>query len=92
VESYNKEIAENPKVEMIHLSLDQDEDAAEAWAKKENMPWPTLVGDDKGKDTLTEKYGVRAIPSYILVDRSGNKIAEGKGPAFAKVKETSSTN
>jgi len=87
VKSYNANIANNPKAELILLSRDRSEDAATAWAKKENMPWPTLMKEDTDS-TFLKPYGLRYLPTYILVDRNGKKIATGKEAAFAKIKKT----
>lgn len=86
MESYNESIANNPKTELIHLSQDGTSDAAAAWAKKANMPWPTLMKDDIDTDFL-EPYGITSLPTYILVDRDGKAVATGKHAAFAKIKE-----
>ena len=86
MEKYNDKVATNPAVEMIHVSLDSDEKAAEAWAAKENFPWPTVMRDKLERSGLSE-YAPRAVPTYLLVDGDGNRIAEGNGPVFAKVDE-----
>ena len=89
METYNKEIASNPNAELIHLSLDRDEDAAEEWAAKESMPWPSLMQEDIDDDTLITPFfpdGRLGVPTYILVDRTGKEIARGKAAAMAKIK------
>tara|TARA_B100000519_G_C13873013_1_gene264583 strand:- start:32 stop:310 length:279 start_codon:yes stop_codon:yes gene_type:complete len=90
VESYQKDVASNPRVEMIHLSRDQDEKAALAWAKKDKLPWPHIMQKDT-KDALMTHY-TRAVPCYVLIDREGNKLAAGSGGAgksavWSKLKE-----
>jgi hypothetical protein len=87
VESYNTSIATNPKVEMILLSRDQTEDAATAWAEKVNMPWPTLMMEDTDNKFL-EPYNIKFLPTYLLIDRTGKLVANGKSEVFAKIKET----
>ena len=92
VESYNKEIAENPKAELIHLSRDRSEDDAKEWAIKESMPWPTLMSDDQDVKTLITPYfpdGSMGVPTYILVDRTGKELARGKSAAFDQIKKAS---
>lgn len=71
---------------MIHISLDGSEEMATSWAKKFNQPWPTILQKDLDIPQLVTPYfpggGIR-MPSYILVDRTGKKVAEGKAAALA---------
>ena len=89
MKTYNEDIASNSKVELIHLSRDRDEDSATAWAKKENMPWPTILKEDSDSKQLVAPYfsGSMPVPSYVLVDQTGKEVARGKAAAFAKIKE-----
>jgi aminoglycoside phosphotransferase len=90
VKTYNENIASNSKVELVHLSRDRDEDAATAWAQKENMPWPTILSEDADVKQLIMPYfpgGRMGVPSYVLVDQTGKEVARGKTAAFAKIKE-----
>ena len=83
MKQYQAEIANNPAVEMIHASLDQDKKAAETWAAKEGFPWPTVMMD-KLKEGGFEDYMPRAVPNYKLLSKDGKIVAEGKGEVFAK--------
>ena len=84
VESYQKDVVPNPKVEMIHLSRDRNNAAALKWASKDTLPWPTIMRDQIDASLLT--YYSNRLPTYILIDREGNKVAEGKGPVWSKLK------
>jgi len=75
VEKYNAEIADNPKIEMIHLSREEKADA-EAWAKKAKLPWPTMMAKDVNRSELN-KYAGRGIPHYVLVDKDGKVLSQG---------------
>ena len=89
METYKKDIASNPNAELIHMSRDRSEDAAAAWAKKESLPWPTLLAEDTDVDTLIRPYfpdGRMGVPTYILVDQTGKEVARGKAAAMAKIK------
>ena len=93
MKQYNEELADHPNVEMIHVSLDNDEKTAEAWAAKEGFPWPTVMRDKlekSGFDTYME--GRFGIPNYKLIDKDGKVVAEGKGPAFQKIAELKKTD
>jgi thiol-disulfide isomerase/thioredoxin len=58
--------------EVVGVSLDQDQEALAAYLEENEIPWDTLAGD--GTQELAGKYGVRAIPTMMLVDKEG-KIA-----------------
>ena len=88
-ETYNKEIATNPNLELIHLSRDNSEDAAEAWAKSFNQPWPSLMKEDTNVEKLIMPYfpdGRIGLPTYLLIDREGKEVARGKAAALAAAK------
>jgi hypothetical protein len=86
VKQYQAEIADNPGVEMIHVSLDRDKKAAETWAAKEGFPWPTVMMDNLKKSGF-EDYMPRGVPNYKLLSKDGKIVAEGKGEVFAKAAE-----
>ncbi|MAS93813.1 MAG: hypothetical protein CMO55_11530 [Verrucomicrobiales bacterium] len=84
MESYTKEIAENPKVALIHVSHDSDEDSAEDWAVKEKFPWLTVLPGDRVADDLMEFKVKNVVPHYILVNAEGEMLAEGKSEVLSK--------
>jgi hypothetical protein len=87
VARYNKEIADNKKVEFIHVSLDRDENAALAWAKKENFPWHHVLRDQIGKTGLAKYHTSGSVPFYCLIDKSGKLIAKGSSASFSEAKK-----
>lgn len=64
--------------EVIGISLDKEVDAAKAFFEKQEIPWKTVIGHDdetRGpKHPMVEKFGIRSIPTMILLGRDG-KIA-----------------
>ena len=74
---YNDKIAGNEKVEMIHISRDRDEDAAEAWAAKEKFPWLTVLPDDAGDTGLNDYRTANYVPFYVWVDKDGEAMGTG---------------
>ena len=84
MELYNAEIVDNAKDELIHASLDTNEDSVEDRAAEAHMPWLTVMNKDL-KRTDLEKLKTGSLPSYILIDKNGNKVAEGKAASFAKI-------
>ena len=75
MEKYNEMVAENPKVEMIHISRDREEDAAENWAAAEGFPWLTILPDDTERSGLMEYRTRNSVPFYTMVDASGKELA-----------------
>lgn len=59
--------------EVVGVSVDQDQEALAAFLKENDLPWTTLAGD--GTQELAEKYGVRGIPTMMLVDKEGKVAA-----------------
>lgn len=65
---------------MIHIAL-EDKSKALAWAKKESFPWPHIMQKDMGK--FLGKYFKNVAPTYVLIDREGDVLANGKSAIFA---------
>ncbi len=59
--------------EVVGISLDHDRQALEKFLQEHKIPWVTLF-DDQGIHPMARKYGIRAIPAPILVDRQGKVI------------------
>jgi len=87
VGQYKTDIAENPKVELIHISHDRDEDSAEEWAAAEGFPWLTVLPKDVDRSDLVDYKVANSVPHYVLVDAAGKHLAEGSSAVFSKVKE-----
>lgn len=87
---YNKTIADNSKVAMVHVSLEREEGKAEVWAAKEGFPWLTILpGDVKGSGMRDYKE-TNFVPEYALVDKNGKRIASGGDEVFKKAVELTS--
>ena len=84
MESYHEKIAGNDQVELIHFSYDESEADALKWAKKEKLPWPTVL-PDKQEATDLERFAGDYVPEYILIDKDGKVIANGKDECFAEI-------
>ncbi|MCB0359095.1 MAG: redoxin family protein, partial [Bdellovibrionales bacterium] len=61
--------------EIVGISLDEDLDALTQYLSENHMPWVHLAGD--GTSELAEKYGVRGIPSLMLVNQEGKVVSTG---------------
>jgi thiol-disulfide isomerase/thioredoxin len=64
--------------EVIGISLDfvsqLSMDEFRAWLKNNRITWPQIYDGKGWNSALAELYGIRKIPSTILVDRDGNVI------------------
>lgn len=90
VEKYKKHIAGTSNIEMVHISLDNSEDAAETWAAKEKFPWPTILPDKVDRSKLRDYKTTTSVPEYHLVDADGNTVVAGSpggDGCFAKIDE-----
>jgi thiol-disulfide isomerase/thioredoxin len=58
--------------DVVGISLDEDQEALAAYLEEHAIAWTTLAGE--GTQELAEKYGVRGIPTMMLVDKEG-KVA-----------------
>jgi len=62
-------------LEVIFCSSDKDDDSFTSYFKE--MPWLALPYSDRAKkDELSKKFGVKGIPSLIIVDADGKVITK----------------
>ena len=74
VKAYSK--FKNKNFEILGVSLDSNKDNWVAAIKEDGLTWPQ-VSDLKGwKNEVSVTYGIRAIPSNLLIDPSGKIIAK----------------
>jgi len=88
VEKYNKDLVALEKLALVQISADNDVKAASNWAKKESLPWPTVLSSDSQTEFL-KTVKTNAVPTYVLVDKSGKEILRGhtSEPIITKAKE-----
>ena len=58
--------------DIVAVSLDRDLDALAQYLKENNIAWTNLAGDETQQ--LAKKYGVRGIPTMMLIDQTGKII------------------
>ena len=77
---YNKIVKDNPKLEMVQISLDQNRGAAEGWAVKDKLPWFTILPADVKSSGLYDYKSTQYVPEYVLVAADGKvvKVKESK--------------
>ena len=60
-------------LEVVGVSLDEDIQAVAEYAKENNIPWTNLCGDQAKQSA--QRYGVRAIPTMMVVGPDGKILA-----------------
>ncbi|XP_048759155.1 uncharacterized protein LOC125668781 [Ostrea edulis] len=74
--------AKGGSIEVIFISSDRDEASFKEYFG--TMPWHALKFGQPEKQTLGELYGVRGIPSLIILDKNGAvKDSNGRGTVQA---------
>ncbi len=79
MKQYNEIVANNPKVEMIHVSLDQNKSAAEGWAVGDQFPWYTVLPSEVQSSGFDRFKSTRYVPEYALLTANGDRIGSGNG-------------
>jgi thiol-disulfide isomerase/thioredoxin len=71
--------------EVVGISLDRDREELEKYVKEQEVPWINLFDDEAGgAHPMATKYGVRAIPTPLLVDKEGKVIStQARGEQLA---------
>lgn len=68
------------KFQILSCSVDQEDEAWRAALEEEQMPWPQ-IHEVQGRYEGSDLYGVRAIPTTILIDKEGMIIARNPDEA-----------
>jgi thiol-disulfide isomerase/thioredoxin len=70
-------------LEIVGVSLDDDRHALNNYVREENIPWPQIFFEQPDKqgwnNPVARKFGVRAIPHTLVVDREGRLAGEDLG-------------
>jgi len=64
-------------LEVVGISLDQDENQLNAFTQQNGMEWPQYFDGRGWENELAHRYGVRSIPTTYLLDRHGIIIGKG---------------
>jgi thiol-disulfide isomerase/thioredoxin len=59
--------------DVVGVSLDEDTEALAQYLEENQIPWDNLAGE--GTQELASKYGIRGIPTMMLVDRDGKVVS-----------------
>lgn len=66
--SLHKKFSKEPSFVLIGVSSDSDEETWSSFIEKEKMIWPQFL--DR-RHEIQRKFGVRAFPTYIVIDHEG---------------------
>lgn len=73
----HKTFAQDKRLAMISLSLDQDRAEPAKFIKAKGISWTQLLLGEWSKDNVTRKYGVVGIPEILLIGPDGRIAARG---------------
>ncbi len=79
VDLYQRYVASNPRVEMVHISLDKDNLAASRWASSSRFPWLTVLPENVKASGLERYRNGKFVPDYTLLSYDGKKLGSGQG-------------
>jgi len=57
--------------EIVGISLDQSRDRLDQYVKTNSIPWPQYFDGKWWNNDVAVRYGIKSIPTTILVDRAG---------------------
>ena len=61
------------KVEILGVAIHDKKDKWKAAVEKNELPWK-LVIDEEGENSVAERYGIIASPTYVLLDPEGKAL------------------
>ena len=80
-EFYKKEVAGNPKIDMVFYSHDKNAEGLQKWLSTHRPPYPALSIDaTKNRHKrlpLVGKHYAKAMPYYVVIDREGKEVVKG---------------
>lgn len=62
--------------EVVFVSSDRSAEDQAEYMKDYDMEWPAIPHDSPRRQELGAKYGIRGIPSLVIVDDRGNLITK----------------
>ena len=85
VNVYNEIKKQGNPFEIVFVSSDRDEKHMLDYMREMKMPWLAIPFGDGRVGKLKSKFGIRGIPSLVIVDAQGNTITkDGRGDVGRK--------
>ena len=80
---------DNPKVQFISISIDENIDAWKRMINQDQPAWPQYnIHGDVAK-TFSQQWGISGIPRFIMIDKNGNILnADATRPSDDATSET----
>lgn len=75
VETYNTLQAGDKPFEIVFVSSDRSAEAMREYMEEFEMSWLALPFDSEQRDALAQRYGVRGIPTLVVVDADGQTLS-----------------
>lgn len=73
---YEKILAAGNAFEIVFISCDQDLEAQKEYMKESHGNWLALPQGDPFAKQLMDKYGVRGIPTLIVIKSNGDVVTD----------------
>ncbi len=70
----------DPKIEIIFVSSDKDEKSFNSYFN--TMPWSSLKFQSDAGRRLSQEFGVRGIPTLVILDQKTGKVLTKNGRAL----------
>ena len=75
VNAYNELKEQGKPFDLVFVSHDRSEDAMARYMQDYDMPWQALNFNDPRRENLTTKFGVRGLPTLVIVDADGDLLS-----------------
>ena len=75
VDAYNQLQADGKPFEIVFVSSDRSADAMRAYMKEYEMDWPAIPFEAEQRKALAQRFGVRGIPTLVVVDTDGRTLS-----------------
>ncbi len=66
----------NYSFEVVFVSLDKTEEDMAGYMKEASVPWPAVSFTAKERKALQENYGIRGVPTLVILDQTGRVITK----------------
>jgi nucleoredoxin len=75
VKTVNELKKDGKNFDVVFVSSDQSKENMLGYMTETKMPWNALPFDSDKKQSLASKYGVRGIPTLVIVDKDGKTVS-----------------
>lgn len=75
VEKWVKKYKDNPDIEFVSISLDNDVKKWQAKIDKDQPGWAQFIIPESFNSTFAKEYNIKAIPRFMMFDKKGKIIS-----------------